>query len=155
MWDAGLRRGEVVSLPWAAVDLAQLRIRVRGKGSVDRVVPITADLARRLAADHLPGAPYAAWSHWDSGLGISGRSLHRRVVEFGDRAGVPCHPHQFRHAYACDCLAAGLSIYDVMLLLGHRSITTTAVYLHVSPDDLASRVRAALGRRGGQLQLLA
>ena len=74
---------------------------------------------------------------------ITRQRLAQIVSEIGRHIGVHMWPHMLRHTYACESLRLGLSIYDVMHLLGHRSLNTTVVYLHVQPDELADRVRHA------------
>ena len=153
MLDAGLRVSEACDLPWRQVNLADLTIRIRGKGSRDRIVPITDITAAQLLRDHDERSPWTVphladpMQHLDRHyVGYVCRSLGREI-------GVRLHPHALRHTYACACLRAGLTIYDVMRLLGHSSIETTAVYLHVQPDDLARRLREAMTPKA-QLRLV-
>ena len=75
------------------------------------------------------------------------------LARLGLRLGIPLHPHRLRHTYACEVLAAGINLHDLAHLLGHASIATTEVCLHLQPDELARRVRAAVERPSPALPL--
>jgi site-specific recombinase XerD len=134
-----------------------LRVR-RGKGDRDRVVPVTWDTIRALAACGAQG-PDTDWVLWPLNKTQRGpvatRTLQDALADIGHELGIVLHPHRLRHTYACELLRAGVGIYDLALLLGHSSVATTAVYLHVQTDDLAARVRAATPPSTYQLRLVA
>jgi len=141
----GLRASEACALRWADVDQSSALITVRqGKGDRDRVVPVPRALLAALRADTDRRAVRVLHSARDPTAGITRRQVHRRIAALGAAAGIPLHPHTLRHLYACRCLRAGLTIMEVSALLGHSDIGTTALYLHVWPDELASRVQALL-----------
>lgn len=156
MLDAGLRVSEACALRWDDVDMVRGEFRVRaGKGHKPRVVPVTWDLLRALALDNREGR----WllhpiTHHDRPT--NRRTIHAALARIAADLRIVLHPHRLRHTYACELLAAGVNIYDLAQLLGHHSIATTAIYLHVAPDELADRVRSALaGRTYNQLRLIA
>lgn len=141
----GLRASEACALTWRDVDAGAATLTVRcGKGGKDRVVPFPRSLLARLRADADPRARYVLHNARDPTRPITRRTLHRRIAQLAAAAGVACHPHTLRHCYACRCLRAGLSVLEVSQLLGHADLATTAIYLHVQPDELASHLRAAL-----------
>ena len=155
MLDAGLRVAEACALLWADVEMRQGQIHVRhGKGDRARVVPVTWDMLRRLGADRGPGECVLYNIHTpDRPAAI--RTIQKALERVGANLGVILHPHRLRHTYACELLRSGVGIYDLALLLGHSDVSTTAIYLHVQPDDLAARVRAATPPTTYQLRLVA
>ncbi len=151
--DTGARRGEVLSLGLADVDLEQGLLCVTGKGSRTRLVPIGALTVRavdryvRARAKH-PGADLAVL--WigkkgrltESGLGVL-------VRERGVQAGIPgrVHPHLFRHAYAHMMLAAGMQETDLMAVVGWRSRDMVARYAASTRAERAIAAARAQSRR--------
>lgn len=154
----GLRAGEVRALRLADVDQGRRRVRVIGKGGRERVVPIDraffAELAAYLGQERLPGirtsecfvvlrGPTAGRPLTEAGL----RSLFRR---HRDRSGaVRVRPHRLRHTYGTELAAAGIDLLVLRDLMGHASPETTAGYVHLSADHLATEyaaARAAIGR---------
>jgi site-specific recombinase XerD len=91
---------------------------------------------------------------------LSERYVHQMVGRYSTRAGVfklgpqnelvPINPHVLRHSYATRLINAGVPIHDVARALGHSSIATTQVYLHVNDAKLAEKLRAALSEGEGE-----
>lgn len=155
MLDAGLRVAEACALLWDDVDMRAGQIRVRqGKGDRDRVVPVTWDMLRALGNDRGPG-DFVLYPTRSPLLRTCPRTVQKALQRIGVNLGIILHPHRLRHTYACELLRAGVGIYDLSLLLGHSDVSTTAIYLHVQPDDLAARVRAATPPTTYQLRLVA
>lgn len=154
MLDAGLRVSEACALRWSDVDAAAAMLTVRqGKGGKDRAVPIEYDVMRQLLRDRAQG-PWLLYPRCHPDQRTCKRTIEAALARIGDALAIRLHPHRLRHTYACELLAAGVGIYDLSLLLGHNSVSTTAIYLHVQPDELADRVRSALaGRCTRQLRL--
>jgi integrase len=154
--DAGLRSGEVQALEWRHVDLARRAIEVsqqawRGevgtpKSGRGRRVPMTAALAAALSALPRTGERVITAA---SGEGPVTHAAVRSVVTWAARrAGVPdLGPHALRHGYATGLLSAGVDLRTVQRLLGHASITTTALYLHVLPGAEQAAADALEGLR--------
>ncbi len=148
--DTGARRGEVLNLGFADVDLEQGLLRVRGKGSRTRLVPIGALTVRavdrylRARAKH-PGADLAVlWIGKKGRLTESG--LGELVRDRGLQAGIPgrVHPHLFRHAYAHMMLAAGMQETDLMAVVGWRSRDMVARYAASTRAERAIAAARAL-----------
>ena len=132
----GLRRSEAANLRVRDINFAQGRLRVRGKGSKDRTVPLVASLAERLGAfcDGM-AADQTVFGFAD------GRSLGESIRRWSKRAGVPdIHTHSFRHAFATALLDKGANIRAVQALLGHENLNTTAIYLAVTVRHLEQAV---------------
>jgi integrase len=144
MLECGLRVSEACALLWADVDMRQGVVRVRhGKGDKARVVPVTWTTLRALADDAGDGA-WVLYPINRPRRQTTRRTIGAALARVGADLGIVLHPHRLRHTYACELLAAGVNIYDLAQLLGHSSIATTEVYLHVQPDELAGRLRAAM-----------
>ena len=154
---AGLRVSEAISLCPSAIDSARMVVRVeQGKGRKDRYVMLSQRLLEVLRDYWRRTRPGGEWLF--PGL-LPGRHIGREAVELAchkarRRAGLdkPITPHSLRHAFACHLLESGTDLRTIQLLLGHRSLATTARYLHVacskvcaatSPLDLLPQPPAA------------
>ena len=146
MYATGLRVSELVSLPAAGVNLRQGVVRVTGKGSKERLVPLGEesqhwlqhylDAARPHFAGKLPRAPLF--------LGTRGEALSRQqfwatVKALAARAGVDpalVSPHGLRHSFATHLLNHGADLRALQMLLGHSSLSTTQIYTLVATEGL-------------------
>lgn len=118
----GLRAGEACAVRWtdirADADGPYVAVRTE-KGGTPRVLPLTNTATAVLARVPHVGATV---------LESSPARLWRRVTKLGREAGVPCHPHDLRHAYAVLWLEATGDLGTLQTLLGHRSPTMTRWY---------------------------
>ena len=126
LYGSALRVSELVGLEHDAIDLGAQTVRVWGKGSVERVVPMSDPcveaLGRYLATrDELPLWPNAV-----------GRAMTDRDVRHVLRRRGWVNPHALRHAAATHMLDGGADLRVVQEFLGHASLTTTERYTHVS-----------------------
>jgi site-specific recombinase XerD len=132
---AGLRRGEVMAAGVGDYSRASRSLRVRGKGSKDRVVPLHAVAIQALdtylaARDPLrPCDPLFVSSRGRIGK----RPVISAVARAGRRLGIRLYPHLFRHTFATELLNRRADLRVIQTLLGHESLETTEVYTHVSP----------------------
>jgi site-specific recombinase XerD len=139
-YGCGLRVSELVRLQVRDIDSARMVIHVHhGKGAVDRLVPLAPRLLEQLRAYWRLYRP-PTWlfpgrqpSQHISASAIQ-RSFHSLVRQVGLRKG--CSMHTLRHSYATHLLEAGVDLLTLKTLLGHRSLATTALYLHVSSHRL-------------------
>jgi integrase/recombinase XerD len=140
-YSAGLRVSEAAKLKVTDIDSKRMMVRVQqGKGRKDRysILSQTAlELLRRYWRQYRP-------KEWlfegqQEGTHICYTAIRQIFVEAMKRAGItkPASPHTLRHSFATHLIEAGTSLHHVQLLLGHRSPTTTTVYLHVSKMNLA------------------
>ncbi|RJQ85528.1 MAG: tyrosine recombinase XerC [Desulfobacteraceae bacterium] len=157
LYSSGVRVSELAGLDVEDVDMRNGLIRVLGKGSKERIVPIGAKAVQAIAAyremllqetgDPLPdgGALFL-----NKNLGrLTTRSMARVVDRFARACGlsVPLSPHGLRHSFATHLLDAGADLRAVQELLGHRSLSTTQRYTHVSIDRLMAVYDKAHPRR--------
>ena len=126
----GMRRQELTDLKVEQVDFTKLEIRVIGKGSVERTVLITQELADVLV-DYVQGRTTGPVFRRPDGQPMSSRQVAYRLGKLAKMAGVHrLHPHLLRHTFASYMLEGGATIVEVQVLLGHASAATTAIYLH-------------------------
>jgi integrase/recombinase XerC len=149
-YSSGLRLSELVHLDLAAVDLKDQTVRVEGKGSKTRIVPIgrfaVAALERwfaeRSTLPHLSGTAIFVGRR---GKRLSTRAVQLRVDTWARRQGmgVHVHPHMFRHSFASHLLESSSDLRGVQELLGHADIGTTQIYTHLDFQHLARVYDAA------------
>ena len=132
VYSAGLRAQEAVGLTLADVDFEQEAVRVRGKGSKERVVPLGEEAAYQLRAYLEGGRSHLARCANDAlFLSARGRPLDTSTL----RRLLP-NPHRLRHAFATHLLEGGADLRTIQELLGHSSLSTTQVYSHVDAKRL-------------------
>jgi integrase/recombinase XerD len=147
LYGTGIRASECASLGNADVDLKQLTIKVQGKGGHERSLPLNPEVAevlRTYVAARGPAPDHGPFFRSRFGRGLSRVSIYERVRIWGQRSrlGIPLSPHRIRHTFATHLVRAGVGLVTIRDLLGHRLITSTQLYLHVTADDL----RAAAAR---------
>ncbi len=150
LYGSGLRVSELCALDLLALDARAGEVRVLGKGSKERIVPL-GRMALEALERYLPRRKELA--HRRTGflderallLSARGRRLGaRRVQELVQRYGTlgagraDLHPHALRHSCATHLLEGGADLRVIQELLGHASLSTTQRYTHVSLDQLLS-----------------
>lgn len=143
LYGTGIRASECATLRSGQVDLVQLTITVLGKGGHERVIPLNAQLAEVLRSYALargPALPSAPFFRSRFGRPLSRGAIYERVRTWGQRSrvGIPLSPHRLRHTFATHLVRAGVGLVTIRDLLGHRQITSTQIYLHVTAEDLRS-----------------
>jgi integrase/recombinase XerD len=161
LYATGIRIGELTGLDREALDLHDGIVRVFGKGSKERLVPLgrpgraalDAYLRRgRPKLERAPKPPGDPVFLNGRGARLSRTSCWHVVRNAGRRAGLGdrLSPHVLRHSYATHMLDHGADIRVVQELLGHASISTTQIYTKVTPERLRAVYEAAHPRaRGG------
>lgn len=150
LFTTGVRVSELVSIRVEDVDFEERSIRVRGKGSKERVVLFSEDLKRELQI-HLNGRDRGVLFESNRHQPISVRRVQQIVQEVARQAGIvkAIHPHLYRHAMATYLHNRGMPLEGVQLLLGHENPRTTQVYAKLSLATVRGdydRVMAELGR---------
>jgi len=145
LYGSGLRASELVGLPRGAVRSGQPFLMVRGKGSKDRLVPIStrAEAAVGTWLEHVPSA--ALWLFPSGKSHLSRVRLFQIVRAMAADAGIPperVSPHVLRHAFATHLLSGGADLRVLQSLLGHADIATTQIYTHVDSARLVELVNA-------------
>ncbi len=143
LYGSGLRASELVGLPRGAVRPQQPFLMVRGKGSKERLVPISSR-AQVAVAKWLEVAPTGTIWLFPSGKShLSRVRLFQIVREMGADAGIAperVSPHVLRHAFATHLLSGGADLRVLQSLLGHADIATTQIYTHVDSARLVELV---------------
>lgn len=148
IYGSGLRISECQSLTWNAIQEKERLVRVIGKGSKERIVPITESFVEKLGmfkvllieAGHQPTVTGFIFLSED-GKPYSIRTLRNDIRDLLRAVGWEgkASPHILRHSFATHLLENGAEIMSVKEMLGHSSISTTQIYTHVN----AERLRAA------------
>ncbi|MCL2379706.1 MAG: tyrosine recombinase [Coriobacteriia bacterium] len=174
LYSSGLRVSELCSLRIDQMDLNLQIVRVMGKGSKERIVPLggiackwleeyllygrtALQLGRRTKGGQVSAAP-AAFLSEAVFLTVKGKPVYRQAVhavvrDAGKRAGIEgLHPHMLRHTFATHLLDGGADLRALQEMLGHSDLSTTQVYTHLSREHLReeylySHPRAKKGRK--------
>jgi site-specific recombinase XerD len=144
LYATGLRRSELCRLKVGNIDSQRMMLRVeKGKGGVDRDVPLSNELLETLRA-------YWRWmrpktylfpgtvNNWRADKPITTKPVWEAVRDAARKAGIQKRvtPHTLRHSYATHLLEAGADLRTIQLLLGHADLSHTTVYLHLSQKHL-------------------
>ncbi len=150
LYASGLRVSELVSLPKTAARTREMLIVVRGKGSKERLVPLTAAAkeaaGRYLAELEAQGKGASSWlfpSDSESGH-LTRQAFARDLKAVAGAAGIRADrvsPHVLRHAFASHLLQNGADLRLIQELLGHADISTTQIYTHVLDERMKAMVR--------------
>lgn len=153
LYSTGIRVSELVGLQIGDLDLAGEALRVRGKGSKERIVPLGShaigainryiELLKadpRLASRET--GPLFVNKH---GGRLSSRSVRRKLDKYLKQCGLDptISPHTLRHSFATHLLDNGADLRSVQELLGHQSLSTTQVYTHLTAQRLQDAYQKA------------
>ncbi|MFA5242896.1 MAG: tyrosine recombinase XerC [Sulfuricella sp.] len=149
-YSSGLRLAELVGTNLEDMDFTSGEIRVTGKGSKTRIVPlgrlaIEAVQAWLACRTQLVAAGERAVFIGQRGTRLSPRAVQLRIKQWGIKLGINAsvHPHMLRHSFATHVLQSSGDLRAVQEMLGHANISTTQVYTHLDFQHLAKVYDAA------------
>src|SRR5271169_5938592 len=145
MYATGIRNAELTRLKISDIDSKRMVLHVQGgKGRTDRDVMLSSKLLDELRAhwNRLRPKP-SQWlfpgnRHHSGDQPIDTKTVWRACHQAAQRAGIQkkAHPHTLRHAFATHLLEAGADLRTIQILLGHRDLKETTLYLHLSQRHL-------------------
>jgi tyrosine recombinase XerC len=141
LYSSGLRVSELVGMNQADVDFWNETVRVVGKGNKERLVPVgrPALVALRAYIKRMgKTAPAAPLFLNARGGRLTSRAVHMEVTAAARAAGITkkVSPHTLRHSFATHLLDRGCDLRSVQEMLGHKNLSTTQVYAHVTTERL-------------------
>ena len=151
LYGCGLRVSELIGLQIDKVNFQLGYVSVRGKGNKERLVPmgqITADALsqwldeRNDATTVKPGEENYVFTSPRTGSRITRVRVFKIVKQLADAAGVQkeISPHTLRHSFASHLLEGGANLRAIQQMLGHESITTTEIYIHIDRSRLREEI---------------
>ena len=151
LYGAGLRISEALSLTLSDLATAENSLRILGKGSKERQVPLLS-IVRKALESYISQSPFHGGKSGSFPLfiGLRGKKLQaaifsRTVQRIRREMGLPDNltPHALRHGFATHLLSQGAELRDIQELLGHVSLSTTQRYTHVDTSRLMDAYTAA------------
>ena len=143
-YSSGMRLAELVGLRITDLDLAEGTVRVVGKGSKTRILPVGSKAREAIAAwlrarSEMSGHELDALFLSRRGQPLSARAVQTRLREWSRRIGMATgvNPHLLRHSFATHLLESSGDLRSVQELLGHADISTTQIYTHLDFQHLA------------------
>jgi integrase/recombinase XerD len=147
LYACGLRVSELITLKISDLFFKEGFLKVTGKGDKQRLVPIgdytikIIELYKNEVRSHVPSKP----DHTDTlflnrrGAGLTRAMIFHIIKQQAIKAGIhkTISPHTFRHSFATHLLENGADLRSIQMMLGHESITTTEIYMHVDRAHLS------------------
>ena len=145
MYACGLRVSEIVALRLEDIDFIDQVVHITGKGDKQRIVPFY-DMAKEILLHYIEEVR-EKWIQKEKhsivfinqrGKGLTTRGVQYLMQRQADalNMSIHIHPHMFRHSFATHLLDNGADLRLVQELLGHSSLSTTQIYVHVSQERL-------------------
>jgi site-specific recombinase XerD len=141
LYGTGIRASECAGLREQDIQWEERTIRVTGKGGHERTVPLNEEVVHVLRQYQLArGGAKASEPYFRSreGGALSRNAIYERVRRHAQQARIPhrVSPHQLRHTFATHLVQEGVNLVTLRDLLGHRQITSTQIYIHLTAQDL-------------------
>ena len=145
LYSSGLRISELVSLKFENINLDDCIIKVMGKGSKERIVPLN-DIAGSYLSEYIDTIRPKMLKKGDNdyiflnnhGKVITRQAVFKMIKKRAETAGIKksISPHTLRHSFATHMLQSGADIRFIQELLGHSDVTTTEIYTHIANEML-------------------
>ena len=146
LYSCGLRVSELINLKLSDLFFEEGFIKVTGKGNKQRVVPINTvtqkyiSIYKNQIRNHLPISDQTKDTLFINrrGNGLSRAMIFTIIKQLAEKAGIKKNisPHTFRHSFATHLLEGGADLRAIQQMLGHESITTTEIYMHMDKSHL-------------------
>ena len=150
LYGCGLRISELCNLRISQLYLEDKYIRVKGKGSKERLVPIEGVaidrvrewLVTRMGCKVKPSEEDYVFVSLTRGSRLSRISLFVYIKDYAERAAIKKNisPHTFRHSFATHLLEGGANLRAIQMMLGHEDISTTEIYMHIDKSKLRTEI---------------
>ena len=149
LYSCGLRVSELTSLRYSDVYFDEGFIKVEGKGSKQRLVPISDTAIREIKNYLLDRNLVAVKKGYEDilflsrrGTGLSRIMVFHVIKQQAEMAGIKKNvsPHTFRHSFATHLLEGGANLRAIQAMLGHEKITTTEIYTHIDREFLRKEI---------------
>lgn len=150
LYGCGLRISELCNLRISQLYMEDKYIRVKGKGSKERLVPIEGVaidrvrewLVTRMGYKVKPSEEDYVFVSLTRGSRLSRISLFVYIKDYAERAGIKKNisPHTFRHSFATHLLEGGANLRAIQMMLGHEDISTTEIYMHIDKSKLRTEI---------------
>ena len=149
LYATGMRISELINIEYANFDFERFVVKVRGKGSKERLIPYGPEAAKALSdylafrrENHLKLNSRSLFIN-SSGKRITRQAFWHRLKKYLLEIGLTekISPHTLRHAFATHLLNNGADLRSVQMLLGHSDISTTQIYTHIAKSRLSDMIK--------------
>ncbi len=143
-YSSGLRLSELSELQWSSVDMGSEMVRVLGKGSKTRVIPIGSQALEAIKRWLPISQVWGGGKDWvfvtQRGGRLKQRSIQVRIKHWAQQQGLwsRVYPHLLRHSFASHVLESSGDLRAVQEMLGHADLSTTQIYTHLNFQHLAA-----------------
>ena len=149
LYATGMRISELINIEYSNFDFERYTVKVRGKGSKERLIPYGPEAAKAIndfiafrRKNHLKLNSRSFFIN-SSGSKITRQAFWHRLKKYLVKIGLSKNisPHSLRHAFATHLLNNGADLRSVQMLLGHSDISTTQIYTHIAKSRLSDMIK--------------